>query len=87
MIVRPCISDNKPENAITYTKLQATKSAEMLEMAQKLAHLIDMPTNKVTYRDKQDFWILRNNDAAKAKVTEEEMTKFRNQMRKSKKKK
>ena len=71
--------DNQPENAITYTKMQATKSAEMLEIAEKLAHLIDQPTKKVTHRDKLDFWILRNPNEAKAKVTQEEMTKFRNQ--------
>ena len=71
--------DNQPENAITYTKMQTTKSAEMLEIAEKLAHLIDQPTNKVTQRDKLDFWILRNPDEAKAKVTQEEMTEFRNQ--------
>ena len=71
--------DNQPENAITYTKMQTTKSAEMLEIAEKLAHLIDQPTKKVTLRDKLDFWILRNPDDAKAKVTQEEMTEYRNQ--------
>lgn len=71
--------DNQPENAITYTKMQTTKSDEMLEIAEKLADLIDQPTNKVTHRDKLDFWILRNKDDAKAKVTDEEMTEYRNQ--------
>lgn len=71
--------DNQPENAITYTKMQTTKSSEMLEIAEKLADLIEQPTDKVTRRDKLDFWILRNPDDAKAKVTEEEMTEFRNQ--------
>ena len=69
--------DNRPENAITYTKLPTTKTAEMIDVAEDLAQLIDMPTNRVTYRDKQDFWILKNNDAAKAKVTDEEMKEFR----------
>lgn len=71
--------DNQPENAITYTKMQTTKSSEMLEIAEKLAHLIEQPTEKVTYRDKLDFWILRNPEDAKEKVTQEEMTKFRNE--------
>lgn len=65
--------DNQPENAITYTKMTSTKSAEMLEIAEQLAELIDMPTNKVTLRDKQDFWILRNADAAAVKVSKKEM--------------
>lgn len=56
--------DNQPENAITYTKMQTTKSAEMLEIAEKLANLIDQPTDKVTHRDKLDFWIIRNQEAA-----------------------
>ncbi|MGN7479291.1 peptidoglycan D,D-transpeptidase FtsI family protein [Solibacillus silvestris] len=71
--------DNQPENAITYTKMQTTKSSEMLEIAEKLAHLIEQPTEKVTHRDKLDFWILRNPNDAKEKVTQEEMTKYRNE--------
>lgn len=71
--------DNQPENAITYTKMQTTKSAEMLEIAEKLAHLIEQPTEKITQRDKLDFWILRNNEDAKAKVTQEEMQEYREQ--------
>lgn len=71
--------DNEPANAITYTKMQTTKSAEMLETAEKLAKLIDQPTDKVTERDKLDFWILRNPDEAAAKVTQKEMNEFRNQ--------
>lgn len=64
--------DNQPENAITYTKMQTTKTDEMIEIAEKLAALIEQPTNRVTLRDKQDFWILKNRDAAYAKVTEAE---------------
>ncbi|MGM9951676.1 MAG: peptidoglycan D,D-transpeptidase FtsI family protein [Lysinibacillus sp.] len=69
--------DNRPENAITYTKMPTTKAEEMLKIAEELAALIDMPTNRVTARDKQDFWILLNDEEAKAKVTTEEMNKFR----------
>lgn len=69
--------DNVPENAITYTKLPTTKTEEMVKIAKSLAALIDMPTDRVTARDKEDFWILLNNDEAKKKVTTEEMNKFR----------
>ncbi|MFJ7736694.1 peptidoglycan D,D-transpeptidase FtsI family protein [Lysinibacillus sp. NPDC097287] len=65
--------DNQPENAITYTKMQTTKTEEMLEIAEKLATLIEQPTNRVTMRDKYDFWILKNRDAAYEKVTKEEV--------------
>lgn len=68
--------DNQPENAITYTKMQTTKQADMLDVAKKLAHLIEQPTNKITQRDLLDYWILINNEDAKAKVTEKEMKKF-----------
>ncbi|ATP41135.1 penicillin-binding protein [Solibacillus sp. R5-41] len=71
--------DNQPENAITYTKMQTTKQADMLEVANKLAHLIEQPTDKITQRDKLDFWILLNNEEAKAKVTKKEMDEFQEQ--------
>lgn len=64
--------DNEPKNAITYTKMQDTKQSDMLEIAKKLADLIDMGTKRVTLRDKQDFWIMNNRDEAYEKVPEEE---------------
>lgn len=64
--------DNKPRNAITYTKTTSTTSAEMLEVAKKLAKLIEKPTTRVTLGDKKDYWILLNPDEAFEKVTEKE---------------
>ncbi|MFB7157930.1 peptidoglycan D,D-transpeptidase FtsI family protein [Lysinibacillus sp. NPDC056232] len=71
--------DNQPENAITYTKMSTTTTDEMVEIAEKLAQLIEQPTNRVTLRDKQDFWIIKNHDAAYAKVTKTEEKKIRAQ--------
>ncbi|MEY9976116.1 peptidoglycan D,D-transpeptidase FtsI family protein [Lysinibacillus sp. RC79] len=71
--------DNQPENAITYTKMSTTKTKDMLDIAEKLAQLIEQPTTRVTLRDKQDFWIIKNHDAAYAKVTEKEEKKIRAQ--------
>ncbi|MGE8005495.1 peptidoglycan D,D-transpeptidase FtsI family protein [Lysinibacillus sp. NPDC093216] len=71
--------DNQPENAITYTKMSTTTTKEMLDIAEKLAQLIEQPTNRVTLRDKQDFWIIKNHDAAYAKVTDKEKKKIRAQ--------
>lgn len=71
--------DNHPENAITYTKMQTTTTEEMLDIAKKLAQLIEQPTKRVTLRDKQDFWILQNHDAAYAKITKAEEDKIRAQ--------
>ena len=69
--------DNEPENAITYTRMPNIKNEDILKIAEKLADLIDMPINRVTYRDKQDFWVLKNREAAMEKVSTEEMTEFR----------
>ena len=68
--------DNHPENAITYTKMQTTTTEEMLDIAKKLAQLIEQPTKRVTLRDKQDFWILQNHDAAYEKSRRQKRIKF-----------
>lgn len=69
--------DNDPENAITYTKMQTTTTEEMIDIAEQLAMLIEQPTDRITLRDRQDFWILKNKDAAYAKVSKEEELKLR----------
>ncbi|MEK6267113.1 MAG: penicillin-binding protein 2 [Planococcus sp. (in: firmicutes)] len=63
---------NKPVNAITYTAMQTTKREEMMTVARELAKLIDKDVNKVTLRDKQDFYIQLNTESATKKVTDEE---------------
>jgi penicillin-binding protein A len=70
------IVDNIPLNAITYTKYQGTDQEEMLEVAEKLATLIDKDASKVQERDKKDFWIMKNPDLAKKKITKKEWDKF-----------
>lgn len=69
--------DNQPENAITYTKMPSTKQGEMLDIAAKLAILIDMPTDRITHRDKQDFWIMQNKEEAYERVSKKEQDKIR----------
>ncbi|ANU23491.1 penicillin-binding transpeptidase domain-containing protein [Planococcus donghaensis] len=63
---------NKPVNAITYTAMQTTKREEMMTVARELAKLIEKDVNKVTLRDKQDFYIQLNTESATKKVTDEE---------------
>ncbi|WP_163103409.1 peptidoglycan D,D-transpeptidase FtsI family protein [Peribacillus alkalitolerans] len=70
------IVDNKPLDAITYTRYQGTKSDEMLKVAENLAKLIDKDTKKVTERDKKDFWILKNPKRAEEKITKAEKKKY-----------
>jgi cell division protein FtsI/penicillin-binding protein 2 len=70
------IVDNVPLNAITYTRTQSTKTEEMIDVATKLAELIEKDTKSVTERDKKDFWILKNPEKAKEKVSEKEAKKI-----------
>ncbi|MDN3426825.1 penicillin-binding protein 2 [Microbacterium sp. APC 3898] len=64
--------NNTPVNAITYTAMQTTKREEMLTVAKELAKLIEKDDDKVTLRDKQDFYIQMNTESANKKVTDEE---------------
>ncbi len=69
--------DNEPKNAITYTKTTSTSSKEMLEIAQKLAELIEQDTKRITIGDKRDFWILTHAEEAKEKITAEEISEIK----------
>lgn len=64
--------DNDPQRAITYTKMTTTKSAEMLEIAEGLAEILDMDTKRITLADRQDYWSLLNSEKSLSKVTKEE---------------
>ncbi|MED3562219.1 penicillin-binding transpeptidase domain-containing protein, partial [Bacillus xiapuensis] len=70
------IVDNNPLNAITYTKYQNTSQEEMIKTAQDLAKLIKVDTSKIRDRDKKDFWIIKNPEKAKEKITKKEWALF-----------
>lgn len=70
------IVDNFSKRAITYTNLGASQK-EMLETAERLAHLIEKKADKVTVRDKKDFWILKNPQLAENKITDKEKAFFK----------
>ncbi|MDZ5470982.1 penicillin-binding protein 2 (plasmid) [Bacillus sp. 31A1R] len=70
------IVDNVAQNAITYTNHGASQS-EMLKVAEKLAFLIEMDTDKVTERDKKDYWIMKNLSKAQKKVSKEERERIK----------
>lgn len=67
------VVDNVPKNAITYTQLKGAKTKEMVEVAERLALIIDKDTKKITERDKKDFWIIKNPDDALKKLSKEEL--------------
>lgn len=74
------IVDNTPSKAITYTKSQSTETKEMLMVAERLAKLISKDSKddlkKVRERDKKDYWILRNEERAREKISEEEWAQY-----------
>ncbi|KAB7709216.1 penicillin-binding protein [Bacillus aerolatus] len=70
------VVDNVPKNAITYTRKKGASQEEMMKTAIKLAKLIKKETDQVTERDKKDFWLMNNEEKAKAKITDKEWAKF-----------
>ncbi|MDP4084324.1 MAG: penicillin-binding protein 2 [Bacillota bacterium] len=62
------IVENIPKNAITFTNLGITQK-KMLETSQRLSQLINKSTEKVTDRDKRDFWLLKFPTLANAKIS------------------
>jgi len=69
---------NVPLKAITYTPPKNPKPEKMLEIAEKLASIIEMneeDIKKVTDRDKRDFWLLTN-EYGEDKITKEEYKLF-----------
>ena len=58
--------DNASKMSITYTRNRKTSQKEMLNTAKKLTDLIKMDTDKITERDKKDFWIQMYPSSAKS---------------------
>ena len=70
--------DNLPQRAITYTKMQTTKSKDMYEIAEKLSILIESEPDNITKSDLQDFWMKKYAEEALELVTEKERKDHRN---------
>ena len=70
------VVDNNALNAIIYTRYPTTTSEQILETATKLSKLITMKTDRITERDRKDFWILLHPEEAKEKITKEEWALF-----------
>jgi penicillin-binding protein A len=66
------IVDNIPLNAITFTKNQNEDPKKMLKVAEDLSNLISVDITKIRERDRKDFWILKNPEKAKEKITKKE---------------
>ena len=68
--------DNKPQLAITYTKMQTTKSEEMFEIATILSDLIEKDTEAITKSDLQDYWLRKYPEEALELVSTKERNKI-----------
>ena len=65
--------DNASKKAITYARRRKTSQSEVLKTAEKLSKLIKMDTDKITDRDKQDYWIQLHPNKAKSLMKNEQV--------------
>lgn len=63
--------DNTSKKSITYTRGRMTTTTEILETAAQLAKYIKMPTDALTKRDQQDYFILTHNNQVKKLMAKE----------------
>lgn len=72
------IVDNKPLYSITYTPPKGTQAEDRLELAEKLAKYISMESDKVTERNKKEYWYLKNKKKADKRLKKKEAAKLDN---------
>lgn len=72
------IVDNNPIFNLVYTRKRDVSVQEMLEIAEKLAHYIEMDDSKVTERDLKDYYIISKGiqELSKDKLNEEEIAEL-----------
>lgn len=75
------IVDNSPKNAIIYTNYGVSQK-EMMEVAERLALLIDVEVKKIPERDMKDYWLTKNKKRGDEKVSEEEREKYEEEFEK-----
>ncbi|KWW53256.1 penicillin-binding protein [Bacillus cereus] len=73
---RPVV-DNAAVRTITFTKMKGSTAEARLETAKKLADLIEVPTDKLTDRDKKDYWLAIHKEEAKEKITNKDRQEFK----------
>ncbi|WP_369902601.1 peptidoglycan D,D-transpeptidase FtsI family protein [Bacillus manliponensis] len=66
------VVDNKPLRTITFTRMKGSTSEDRLETAKLLAKLIEVSPDKLTERDKKDYWISLNEERAQKKITKQD---------------
>lgn len=74
------IVDNIPKNAITYTNY-GVSTKEMLEVAERLALLIEMEPRKISERYQKEYWLIRNPKRGDEKVPDDEREKIKEKLK------
>ena len=67
------IVDNEAVKVIYYRKTSESTTAREIEMAYKLAEMIELP-NRITDANLRNFWVLNNRELSNAKISSEEWT-------------
>lgn len=71
------VVDNAAVRTITFTKMKGSTAEARLETAKRLADLIEVPTDKLTDRDKKDYWLAIHKEEAKEKITNKDRQEFK----------
>ncbi len=67
--------DNEAIKTIYYKKPNGVKTKDEIELAKRVALLIDVDYSKITDNIKKEYWYVMNKDKAKKRITEEEWQK------------
>ncbi|WP_433770814.1 peptidoglycan D,D-transpeptidase FtsI family protein [Bacillus wiedmannii] len=74
---RPVV-DNAAVRTITFTKMKGSTAEDRQKTATKLADLIEVPIDKLTDRDKKDYWLAMHKEEAKEKITNKDRQELKN---------
>ncbi|MDH4420458.1 penicillin-binding protein 2 [Bacillus sp. AFS054943] len=74
---RPVV-DNTAVRTITFTKMKGSTAEDRQKTAEKLAGLIEVPIDKLTDRDKKDYWLALHKEEAKEKITNKDRQELKN---------
>lgn len=70
------IVDNEAIKVIYYKKEVNIKAKEEVDLAYKLADMIDLDFSKLSELNLREFWLINNNELGNKKVTDEEWQKY-----------
>ena len=70
--------DNKGVKTIYYKKTSGITTTEEIELAYKVASLIEVDYSKMSLNIIKDFWYINHKDLAKERITEDEWKEYKN---------